>query len=259
MPAPQSTGHDSFSSSMRLDTLLVEQGFFNSRSQAQAAIKDGYVQIDGHVIDKVAAKVKPDVEPTIIRHSHNFVSRGGLKLSHGLEAFGFPVSGRMVVDLGASTGGFTDVVLKKGAAHCLAVDVGHGQLHTDLANDARVTSLEKVNARHLSQEHLPQGFQVTAIVCDVSFISLELALPPMLEIAQPDSWLIALIKPQFEAGRAALGKGGVVRDENVHQQVCDKIAHWLETQSGWSVNCITDSPVEGPKGNKEFLIGAVKS
>ena len=142
MPAPRSTGHDSFSSSMRLDTLLVEQGFFNSRSQAQAAIKDGYVQIDGHVIDKVAAKVKPDVELTVTRHSHNFVSRGGLKLSHGLEVFGFPVSGRMVVDLGASTGGFTDVVLKKGAGHCLAVDVGHGQLHSVLANDARVTSLE---------------------------------------------------------------------------------------------------------------------
>ena len=165
----------------------------------------------------------------------------------------------MVVDLGASTGGFTDVVLKKGAAHCLAVDVGHGQLHTDLANDARVTSLEKVNARHLSQEHLAQGFQVTAIVCDVSFISLELALPPVLEIAQPDSWLIALIKPQFEAGRAALGKGGVVRDETVHQQVCDKIGAWLERQSCWAVKGITDSPVEGPKGNKEFLIGAVKS
>ena len=165
----------------------------------------------------------------------------------------------MVVDLGASTGGFTDVVLKEGAGHCLVVDVGHGQLHTDLANDARVTSLEKVNARHLSQEHLPQGFQVTAIVCDVSFISLELALPPVLEMAQADSWLIALIKPQFEAGRAALGKGGVVRDATVHQQVCDKISAWLEKQSGWAVKGITDSPVEGPKGNKEFLIGAVKS
>ena len=259
MSDARATGHKTFSSSMRLDTLLVEQGYFNSRAQAQAAIKEGYVQIEGRVVDKVAGKVKPDATITVTGHSHEFVSRGGLKLAHGLEVFGFPVSRRMVVDLGASTGGFTDVVLKQGAAHCLAVDVGHGQLHVDLANDARVTSLEKVNARHFTKEYLPTGFQVTAIVCDVSFISLELALPTVLDMAKADSWLIALIKPQFEAGRAALGKSGVVRDEAVHQQVCDKIETWLATQPGWSVKGITYSPIEGPKGNKEFLIGAVKS
>lgn len=255
----QKTGHDSFSPSMRLDTLLVDQGFFTSRSQAQAAIKDGHVQIDGQIIDKVAAKVKPNVSLEVTGHSHDYVSRGGLKLVHGLKTFGFPVLGRMVVDLGASTGGFTDVVLKQGAAHCLAVDVGHGQLHSSLLDDTRVTSLEKVNARHLTSNHLPSGFQVTAIICDVSFISLALALPPVMEMAQPGSWLIALIKPQFEAGCGALGKGGVIRDEGVHQQVCDKIERWLVTQSGWSVKGITPSPIEGPKGNKEFLLGAVKA
>ena len=176
-----------------------------------------------------------------------------------LDESGFKVDDMHILDIGASTGGFTDCLLQKGASHATCIDVGHGQLHVDLANDARVTSLEKVNARHFTQEYLPTGFQVTAIVCDVSFISLELALPTVLDMAKADSWLIALIKPQFEAGRAALGKSGVVRDEAVHQQVCDKIETWLATQPGWSVKGITHSPIEGPKGNKEFLIGAVKS
>ena len=195
---------------MRLDALLVEQGYFNSRAQAQAAIKEGYIQIEGRVVDKVAGKVKPDAKIIVRGYSHDFVSRGGLKLKHGLEVFGFPVSGRMVVDLGASTGGFTDVVLKQGRRIVWLLMWGYGQLHVDLANDARVTSLEKVNARHFTQEYLPTGFQVTAIVCDVSF-TLELALPAVLDMAKADSWLIALIKPQSEAGAPRWAEWGYSR------------------------------------------------
>ncbi len=189
--------------------------------------------------------------------AQGYVSRAALKLEHALVRFSMEVAGKTAIDLGASTGGFTQVLLEHGAAHVYAVDVGHGQLVASLVQDPRVTAFEGVNARNLTPELI--GSAVDLVVCDVSFISLKLALPPALDLVRPGGSLIALIKPQFEAGREALGKGGIVRDGNVLEIVCEDIRTWLENVQGWQVAGIIPSPVAGADGNVEFLISARKT
>jgi 23S rRNA (cytidine1920-2'-O)/16S rRNA (cytidine1409-2'-O)-methyltransferase len=237
----------------RLDQLMVERGLADSRARAQALVLAGQVFSGEQRLDKPGRPVAPDM-PIEVRAPASFVSRGGQKLAHGLAHFGIDPAGVVALDVGASTGGFTDVLLQRGAARVYAVDVGHGQLDWRLRNDPRVVVLEKINARHLSAEHVPEP--VDLIVCDVSFISLELALPPALALAAPDAVLVALIKPQFEVGKGQVGKGGVVRDPAHHQAVCARIARWLTEQEGWHVLGVSESPITGPKGNLEFLIAA---
>ncbi len=187
---------------------------------------------------------------------HPWVSRGGIKLAHGLDRFSIDPAGLTALDVGASTGGFTDVLLSRGAAKVYAVDVGHGQLAWKLRNDARVVVLEKTNARHLTAHEIPE--QVDLVVCDASFIGLEAVLPAALSLAKPGARLVALIKPQFEVGKGRVGKGGVVREPELHREVCDRIAAWLPTL-GWTVLGLEESPILGPEGNKEFLIAARKA
>ena len=189
--------------------------------------------------------------------SHPWVSRGGLKLAHGLEAFGIPVEGRTCLDVGASTGGFTDVLLVNGAARVWAVDVGRGQLAWKLRNDRRVCVLERTNARHLTAAEVPDP--VDLVVCDASFIPLRTVLPAPLALTRPGAHMVALVKPQFEAGRARVGKGGVVRDPDVRREVCEAVRAWLESLKGWSVLGLEESPVRGPEGNVEYLIAAVRA
>ena len=187
---------------------------------------------------------------------HPWVSRGGVKLAHALDRFGIDPTGRVCLDVGASTGGFTDVLLSRGAARVYAVDVGHGQLAWKLRQDRRVVSLEGVNARYLTTKEIPEPPEL--IVCDASFIGLETVLPASLALAAPGARLVALIKPQFEAGRAQVGKGGVVRDPEVHAAVCRRIEAWLGALPGWTVLGIEESPITGPEGNREFLIAAAR-
>ena len=183
------------------------------------------------------------------------MSRGGVKLAHALEHFGVEVAGAITLDIGASTGGFTDVLLSKGAARVYAVDVGHGQLAWKLRQDPRVTVLERVNARYLTAEQVPEPPDI--VVCDASFIGLETVLPAALALAKPQARLVALIKPQFEVGAGRVGKGGVVRDPALHHEVCARIAAWLG-ERGWTVAGVVESPIRGPEGNVEFLIYAAR-
>ena len=185
---------------------------------------------------------------------HPWVSRGGVKLAHALSAFGLEATGLVCLDIGASTGGFTDVLLANGAAKVYAVDVGKGQLAWKVRQDARVVVLEGTNARHLTRAQVPESIDLVA--CDASFIGLEKVLPAPLALTRPGAHLVALIKPQFQAGSQDVGKGGVVRDPAVHARVCDEVRDWLEAQTGWRVLGITESPITGPAGNKEFLIAA---
>jgi 23S rRNA (cytidine1920-2'-O)/16S rRNA (cytidine1409-2'-O)-methyltransferase len=187
---------------------------------------------------------------------HPWVSRGGVKLAHALEHFGIDPAGRICLDVGASTGGFTEVLLAKGAAKVYAVDVGHGQLDWKLREDERVVVLERTNARHLTREHVPDPIDL--VVCDASFIGLRTVLPAPLALTKPAAALVALIKPQFEAGPEKVGKGGIVRDESVRAEVCETISTWLAAQPDWHVLGIAPSPIEGADGNKEFLIAARK-
>jgi len=240
-------------SRLRLDQLLVERGLALNRTQAQALVLAGRVFSAERRLDKPGAQVAPDLEVAVRAPAVPYVSRGGIKLAHALDHFAIDPSGLIALDLGASTGGFTDVLLQRGAARVYAVDVGHGQLDWRLRNDSRVIVLERTNARELTREHLPEP--VDLVVCDVSFISLELALPPALGLTKSDARLLALIKPQFEVGKGRVGKGGVVRDPALHETVCADIAAWLEEQ-GWRVSGIVESPITGPKGNREFLIAA---
>lgn len=187
---------------------------------------------------------------------HPWVSRGGLKLAHGLDHFGFAAPGLVCLDVGASTGGFTDVLLTRGAARVHAVDVGHGQLAWKLRSDTRVVVHEKTNARHLTARQI--GETVQALVCDASFIGLATLLPAPLALCEPGAWAVALIKPQFEAGPEAVGGRGVVRDPAVHAAVCERVRDWWAGLAGWRVIGIVESPITGPEGNREFLIGAVR-
>ncbi|MYG53096.1 MAG: TlyA family RNA methyltransferase [Rhodospirillaceae bacterium] len=238
----------------RVDQLLVERGLAQSRSKAQALVMAGAVFYGERRIDKPGATVPDDGALAVRGRDHPWVSRGGLKLAHGIERFAVDPAGRVCLDIGASTGGFTDVLLHRGAAKVYAVDVGHGQLAWKLRTDPRVVVLEKTNARHLTRDLVPDP--PGAVVCDTSFIGLETVLPAGMALAAPGAWLIALIKPQFQAGRAQVGRGGVVRDPNVHEAVCRNVRAWLDGQPGWSVAGIEESPVTGPEGNREFLICA---
>jgi 23S rRNA (cytidine1920-2'-O)/16S rRNA (cytidine1409-2'-O)-methyltransferase len=241
----------------RLDQLMVERGLAESRAKAQALVLAGQVFSGERRLDKPGRTVAPDTPIEVRAPAVSYVSRGGQKLAHGLAHFGIDPARMVALDVGASTGGFTDVLLQHGAARVYAVDVGHGQLDWRLRNDSRVVVLEKVNARHLSREHVPEP--VDLVVCDVSFISLELALPPALALAAPDASLLALIKPQFEVGRGQVGQGGVVRDPALHQAVCARITDWLTDQQGWRVLGVSESPITGPKGNREFLVAAKRA
>ncbi|MCB1493247.1 MAG: TlyA family RNA methyltransferase [Rhodobiaceae bacterium] len=239
----------------RLDTHLVDIGHYATRARAADAVRRGVVTVDGVTATKVGAKVAAGAVIAIDDPAAGYVSRGALKLIAGLDAFGFDPKGRQALDLGASTGGFTQVLLERGAAHVTAVDVGVGQMDPAVGGDPRVLRVEGVNARDLAADHLPAPLE--AVVADLSFISLRLALPPALALAAPGAWLVALVKPQFEAGREALGKGGIVRDPAVHQRVCADVAGLLR-QAGWVPTEPVVSPVTGGDGNTEFLIGAEK-
>jgi 23S rRNA (cytidine1920-2'-O)/16S rRNA (cytidine1409-2'-O)-methyltransferase len=237
----------------RLDQLLVERGLVETRTRAQALILAGRVYAGERCLDKPGLQVAADLDVALRQDEQPFVSRGGLKLDHGLDHFQIDPSGLTVLDLGASTGGFTDVLLRRGAACVHAVDVGYGQLDWRLRNDPRVHVLERTNARRLTAAEIPAP--VDLVVADTSFISLKLVLPAALALTMPAARLVALIKPQFEVGKGRVGKGGVVRDPALHQAVCDDIAGWLADQ-GWQVQGIVPSPITGPKGNREFLIAA---
>lgn len=238
---------------LRLDKALLMRGLVPTRSRARDLIVRGAVRVDGEVQLKPGALVAEDA-PIALAESSDYVSRGALKLVAALDAFGFDPQGRVALDVGASTGGFTDVLLTRGADHVFAVDVGHGQLHPRLMNDARVTSLEGQDARALTEREIPR--RVTAIVADVSFISLEKVLPAALSFAERGCWLVALVKPQFEAGREAIGKGGMVRDAAVREAQADKLTAWIAGLPGWQVAGVIASPIEGGSGNQEFLLGA---
>jgi 23S rRNA (cytidine1920-2'-O)/16S rRNA (cytidine1409-2'-O)-methyltransferase len=240
----------------RADRLLVARDLAETRARAQALILAGRVFSGAARVDKAGQLLAEDAPLELRGRDHPWVSRGGLKLVQGLDRFAIDPEGRICLDIGASTGGFTDVLLSRGAGRVYAVDVGHGQLAWKLRNDPRVVVLERTNARYLTHEQVPES--VGLITCDASFIGLETLLPAALTLAAPGAHLIALIKPQFEVGKGQLGKGGVVRDPELHGQVCARIEAWLGTQAGWRVLGLTESPIHGPQGNKEFLIAAVR-
>jgi len=238
----------------RLDVALVERGLADSRAKAQALILAGVVYSGERRLDKPGLSIAGDLPLELRGQDHPWVSRGGLKLAHGLDHFAIDPAGGVWLDIGASTGGFTDVLLARGAAKVYAVDVGHGQLAWKLRQDPHVVVLERTNARHLSRADVPDV--IDGIVCDASFIGLEVILPAPLALTAPAARLVALIKPQFEVGPAQVGKGGIVRDPDLHREVCVRIAEWLRRQPGWAVLGITDSPITGADGNREFLIAA---
>jgi 23S rRNA (cytidine1920-2'-O)/16S rRNA (cytidine1409-2'-O)-methyltransferase len=240
----------------RADLMLVERGLADSRARAQALILAGKVFSGEARIAKAGDLLAPDSALQVRGQDHPWVSRGGIKLAHALAHFGLDARGRVAIDVGASTGGFTDVLLHHGAARVYAVDVGHGQLDWKLRNDPRVVVLERVNARYLEPAQVPEP--VGAVVCDASFIGLRTVLPAALGFAAPGAFAVALIKPQFEAGPARVGKGGVVRDASVHAEVCATIRNWWSGLPGWRVLGITPSPITGPEGNREFLVAAVR-
>jgi len=240
----------------RLDQMLVDRGLVESRAKAQALVLAGKVFSGERKLDKPGTQLKPETPLEVRGKDHPWVSRGGLKLAHAVEAFGLSPDGAVCIDVGASTGGFTDVLLTHGAARVYAVDVGHGQLAWRLRQDERVVVLEKTNARRLNAERIPEP--VDWVVCDASFIGLATVLPAALALARPGATLAALIKPQFEAGREHVGKGGVVRNPDVHQAVCERVCLWLDGE-GWAVQGIVESPIKGPEGNVEFLLVAHRS
>ncbi len=238
---------------VRADQRLVELGLAETRSRAQALILSGNVFVGDRRVDKAGQALAVDAALAVKGRDHPWVSRGGVKLAHGLDHFGWDVSGAVAIDVGSSTGGFTDVLLTRGAARVYAVDSGTNQLAWKLRQDARVVVLEQTSARILTEAHIAEV--VGLIVCDASFIGLAKVLERPLSLAAPDARLMALIKPQFEAGREAVGKGGVVRDPAVRQLCCDQVAAWIVAQ-GWDVQGIVESPITGPEGNVEFLIAA---
>jgi 23S rRNA (cytidine1920-2'-O)/16S rRNA (cytidine1409-2'-O)-methyltransferase len=238
----------------RLDQLLVERGLAETRARAQAMVLAGEVWSGDKRLDKPGLRLSDQAPLNVKGRDHPYVSRGGIKLDHGLTYFGFDPAARVALDIGASTGGFTDVLLRRGAKKVFAVDVGHGQLAWRLRQDPRVVVFERVNARYLSKIQIPEP--VDMIVCDASFIGLEVVLPAALALAAPSADLVALIKPQFEVGRGRVGRGGVVRDPALHAEVRSRIFAWLGEQPGWHVIGTTESPIRGPDGNIEFLIGA---
>ncbi|HYI48751.1 MAG TPA: TlyA family RNA methyltransferase [Allosphingosinicella sp.] len=240
----------------RADQLLVDRGLAESRARAQALILAGLVFSGERKVGK-AGEALPAGAPLEVRgKDHPWVSRGGIKLAHGLDHFGWEVGGAVALDVGSSTGGFTDVLLQRGAIRVFAIDVGTNQLAWSLRQDPRVVVHEKTNARYLTADIVTEPIDL--IVCDASFIGLAKVLDTALDFAKPGGRLLALVKPQFEAERGEIGKGGVVRDAAVHARVCDAAAAWLRTR-GWRVEGVTASPITGPEGNVEFLVGARRS
>jgi len=237
----------------RADIALVERGLAESRTRAQALIMAGTVYSGEARVTKAGDTVRPDQPLEVRGQDHPWVSRGGVKLEHAIRHFALKAKGMVALDVGASTGGFTDVLLHHGAATVYAVDVGHGQLAWKLRNDSRVVVLERTNARYIDATHVPQA--PGAVVCDASFIGLRTILPAALALAAPGAWAVALIKPQFEVG-PNIAKGGVVRDARVHEGVCAGIRHWWSELPGWTVLGVEASPLLGPEGNREFLIAA---
>ncbi|MCE5334182.1 MAG: TlyA family RNA methyltransferase [Desulfobacteraceae bacterium] len=243
--------------STRLDKLLVDRGLAPTRERAQALVMAGKVLVDGKAQTKSGQKVRDEAEVRVTGEAIPYASRGGLKLEHALRAFGIDVSGRVAMDVGASTGGFTDCLLSFGAARVYAVDVGYGQLALKLRNDPRVVVLERNNIRYLPAELVPEPIEIATV--DASFISLRLVIPAVLRFLCPGGMLVALIKPQFEAGREEASRGaGVIRDPRVHDEVCQAVAEYAR-EAGLEVVGITPSPILGPKGNREFLLAAVFS
>jgi 23S rRNA (cytidine1920-2'-O)/16S rRNA (cytidine1409-2'-O)-methyltransferase len=232
---------------VRIDTLLIERRLVESRQKAQSLIMAGQVLVDGHVIDKPGRRI-PESAQVTLREGPPYVSRGGIKLAHALDRFGVNVSDRITADIGASTGGFTDCILQRGARKVYAVDVGYGQLAWKLRQDPRVVVLDRTNVRYL--ESLPEPVDLATV--DVSFISLELVLPQVVKLLRPEGEILTLIKPQFEAGRDQVGKGGVVKDSAVHRMVLEKVAA-LATREGLRVRGFIPSPIRGPAGNVEFF------
>ncbi|MSQ86833.1 MAG: TlyA family RNA methyltransferase [Alphaproteobacteria bacterium] len=239
---------------IRLDQLLVARRLADSPAKAQALIMLGVVYTGERKLTSAGEKVPEDLAIDVRGREHPWVSRGGMKLAHGLTHFNLDPTGWVCVDVGSSTGGFTDVLVHRAAAKVYAVDVGYGQLADKLRKDPRVVVLERTNARHLTPDQIPEPLDV--VVCDASFIGLRTVLPAAMALTKPGAILIALIKPQFEVGRGRVGPKGVVRDPALHAEVCDDISNWLGTQLGWRVLGLTPSPITGPEGNVEFLIGA---
>src|SRR4051812_46439453 len=240
---------------IRADQMMVSRGLAESRSRAQALIMACAVFSGEKKLSKAGDMLAEDAALEVRGKDHPWVSRGGIKLDHGLTHFGFDVTGSVALDVGSSTGGFTDVLLSRGAAKVYAVDVGTNQLAWKLRQDARVIVLEQTNARYLTSEQVSESVDI--VVCDASFIGLAKVLEAPLKLARPGAKLVALVKPQFEAGRAEVGKGGVVRDPEVRQRVCNAAAEWVASQ-GWEVLGVTESPITGPEGNVEYLLGATK-
>jgi len=238
----------------RLDRILVDRGLAETRSRAADLIRLGAVTVDGITAAKPGMLLLPDTELSVAADASPFVSRGALKLAAALDAFGLDPKGLIALDIGASTGGFTDVLLARGAVRVFAVDVGSGQLHERLRQDARVTMLEGTDARRLNASIVTE--QPGAIVADLSFISLTKALQPALQLAAPGAWLVALVKPQFEVGPEAIGKGGIVRDAAARERAVTEVRAFIEAQPGWRVFAEMPSPIPGGSGNQEFLIGA---
>jgi 23S rRNA (cytidine1920-2'-O)/16S rRNA (cytidine1409-2'-O)-methyltransferase len=241
---------------LRVDQMLVDRGLVESRSRAQALIMAGLVFSGETKIAKPGQQLAEDVALDVRGRDHPWVSRGGIKLAHGLAHFGWDVTGAVAIDVGSSTGGFTDVLLQNGAARVYAVDSGTNQLAWSLRQDPRVIVHEQTSARILTEAHIPEPVDI--VVCDASFIGLAKVLERPLTFAAPGARLLALIKPQFEAGREEVGKGGVVRDASVHQRVCDQVVAWL-TDGGWTVAGVVPSPITGPEGNIEFLVAASRN
>jgi 23S rRNA (cytidine1920-2'-O)/16S rRNA (cytidine1409-2'-O)-methyltransferase len=238
----------------RLDTLLVEKGLVESREKARALILAGQVDVAGHGAAKAGTMVPIDADLRVIGPDHPWVSRGGVKLAHALEAFGIAATGAIALDIGASTGGFSDVWLQRGARHVIALDVGHSQLHWKMRSDPRVTVIENTNARHLKPGDLPDaGAPITRVSIDVSFISLRHIFPVLPPLVAPHSDIVALVKPQFEAGRKDVGKGGLVHDPAVHARVVAEVTS-AAAEVGLSRVGLVESPITGAEGNKEFLM-----
>ena len=238
----------------RLDVALVERGLTASRERARAMILAGHVRVNGEIVSKAGHPVAPDAQVSLIEPDHPYVGRGGVKLAHALDAFGVNPEGRTALDVGASTGGFTDVLLRRGASHVVALDVGHGQLDWRLRNDRRVTVLERVNARMLTDEQLPVEWRAFGIITmDVSFISVRQVLPPMVPLLAPLGDLIVLVKPQFEAGRSEVGKGGIIHEAAVHTRVLEEVTRAADAL-GLTRLALTESPITGAEGNREFFL-----
>lgn len=240
----------------RLDRTLVARRLAETRSRARDLILRGEVRVAGAVETRPAASVAADAAIEVASGGAGLVSRGAVKLAAALDAFAFDAAGRDALDVGASTGGFTQVLLERGAARVYAVDVGRSQLHERLRGEARVVALEETDARDLDRTLVPAS--VGAIVADVSFISLLKVLPPALVLAAPGAWLVALVKPQFEVGPAGVGRGGIVRDPALRQQAVARVADWIAAEAGWRVVGVIPSPIRGGSGNEEFLLGAAR-